>query len=119
MTRIARRTGGTAPGPFRAVLLTVTIAAAAASFVGGTAGGQARGTAAPPRARATGAMARPSLDRGPLRDWWAEGVKRVRIVEWPSRRPRRSNCERAISPRRTLPAEPRFIRGSARRRRRL
>jgi predicted amidohydrolase len=31
-------------------------------------------------AKATGAFARNSLRRGPLRDWWAEGVKRVRVV---------------------------------------
>jgi len=31
--------------------------------------------------QATGALARRSLQRGPLRDWWREGIKRVRIVE--------------------------------------
>jgi predicted amidohydrolase len=31
--------------------------------------------------RATGENARRSLDRGPLADWWREGVKRVRIVD--------------------------------------
>jgi predicted amidohydrolase len=32
-------------------------------------------------ARATGDNARRSLDRGPLADWWTEGVKRVRMIE--------------------------------------
>lgn len=31
--------------------------------------------------QATRANARKSLERGPLRDWWQEGLKRVRIVE--------------------------------------
>jgi len=31
--------------------------------------------------RATRDNARKSLTRGPLRDWWQEGVKRVRVVE--------------------------------------
>jgi predicted amidohydrolase len=31
--------------------------------------------------RATGAMARGSMGRGPLRDWWEAGVKRVRIIK--------------------------------------
>lgn len=31
--------------------------------------------------KATGAFAKNSLRRGPLGDWWAEGVKRVRIIE--------------------------------------
>jgi predicted amidohydrolase len=30
---------------------------------------------------ATGAMAQKSLRRGPLGDWWAEGIKRVRVIE--------------------------------------
>ena len=30
--------------------------------------------------QATGAMARPSAERGPLADWWREGIKRVQIV---------------------------------------
>ena len=32
-------------------------------------------------AKATGAFARNSLRRGPLSDWWADGVKRVRLIE--------------------------------------
>lgn len=32
-------------------------------------------------ARATAAMAKGSLSRGPLRDWWQAGVKRVKIIE--------------------------------------
>jgi predicted amidohydrolase len=31
--------------------------------------------------RATGANARGSLGRGPLRDWWEAGVKRVRVIK--------------------------------------
>jgi len=31
--------------------------------------------------RATGAMAQKSLRRGPLREWWAAGVKSVRVIE--------------------------------------
>ena len=31
--------------------------------------------------KATAAWARNSLERGPLRDWWAEGVRRVRVIE--------------------------------------
>lgn len=31
--------------------------------------------------KATRNNARGSLDRGPLRDWWKEGVKRVRVIE--------------------------------------
>lgn len=31
--------------------------------------------------RATAANARNSLERGPLADWWTEGVKRVRVIE--------------------------------------
>jgi len=31
--------------------------------------------------QATRANARNSLERGPLRDWWQEGIKRVRIIE--------------------------------------
>jgi len=31
--------------------------------------------------KATRSNARKSLDRGPLQDWWQEGVKRVRIIE--------------------------------------
>ena len=31
--------------------------------------------------KATGAFARRSLEQGALRDWWAEGVKRVRVIE--------------------------------------
>lgn len=31
--------------------------------------------------KATGHMARMSMERGPLRDWWREGVKRVRVIE--------------------------------------
>jgi predicted amidohydrolase len=31
--------------------------------------------------RATGENAKRSIDRGPLTDWWREGVKRVRVVE--------------------------------------
>jgi predicted amidohydrolase len=30
---------------------------------------------------ATGNMARKSIDRGPLGDWWREGLKRVRVIE--------------------------------------
>lgn len=30
--------------------------------------------------RATGSMARQSVDRGPLGEWWREGIKQVRIV---------------------------------------
>ena len=33
------------------------------------------------QARATAAMAKGSLGRGPLRDWWQTGVKRVKIIE--------------------------------------
>jgi len=32
-------------------------------------------------AKATAAFARRSADRGPLRDWWRDGVKRVRIID--------------------------------------
>ena len=31
--------------------------------------------------QATRGNARNSLERGPLRDWWQEGIKRVRIIE--------------------------------------
>ncbi|MGE3820756.1 MAG: carbon-nitrogen hydrolase family protein [Isosphaeraceae bacterium] len=38
-------------------------------------------------ARATAANARNSVARGPLGDWWREGIKRVRIVEAPTPAP--------------------------------
>jgi predicted amidohydrolase len=31
--------------------------------------------------RATGGFARRSIEQGPLRDWWQEGIKRVRIID--------------------------------------
>jgi predicted amidohydrolase len=31
--------------------------------------------------KATGAWARNSVERGPLRDWWAQGVKQVRMID--------------------------------------
>ena len=31
--------------------------------------------------RATGGMAQQSLNRGPLREWWAAGIKSVRIIQ--------------------------------------
>ena len=31
--------------------------------------------------KATGRLARRSIDRGPLGDWWREGVKKVRLID--------------------------------------
>jgi predicted amidohydrolase len=38
-------------------------------------------TATLDRSKATGGMGQRSIDRGPLGDWWREGVKKVRLID--------------------------------------